>query len=112
MVGVGSYDRFPPEIERLPKLGGLLDPDTEQLLALRPDLVIVYDTQADLRHELQLGGLLDHKVHLGLFLDDDEHAVPELLPHQRQADELAILVAVADDGAALRRQRQHCQQHA
>ena len=31
----------------------------------------------------------------------------ELLPHQRQADEFAILVAVADDGATLRRQRQH-----
>ncbi|MNF40997.1 hypothetical protein D3C84_220140 [compost metagenome] len=34
----------------------------------------------------------------------------ELLAHQRQADELAVLVTVADDGAALRRQRQHGQQ--
>ena len=34
----------------------------------------------------------------------------KLLAHQCQTDELAVLVAVADDGAALRRQRQHRQQ--
>ena len=50
---------------------------------------------------------LDHQLHLGFLLDHDEHVVPELLPHQRQLDELAVLVAVADDGAALRGQRQH-----
>lgn len=53
LIGVGSYDRFPPDVESLPKLGGLLDPNTEQLLALRPDLVIVYDTQAELRQRLE-----------------------------------------------------------
>ena len=34
----------------------------------------------------------------------------QLLAHQRQTNELAVLVTVADDGAALRRQRQHGQQ--
>ena len=53
LIGVGSYDRFPPEVERLPRLGGLLDPNIEQLIALRPDLVIVYDTQTDLRQRLE-----------------------------------------------------------
>ncbi|MEQ1912035.1 MAG: helical backbone metal receptor, partial [Vicinamibacterales bacterium] len=53
LIGVGSYDRFPPEVEKLPRLGGLLDPNIEQLIALRPDLVIVYDTQADLRQRLE-----------------------------------------------------------
>ncbi len=63
--------------------------------------------QAHLRHQLELGGLLDHQADLGHLLDDDEDVVPELLAHQRQADELAVLVAVADDGAALGCQRQH-----
>ena len=45
LIGVGSYDRFPPEVSKLPRLGGLLDPNIEQLIALRPDLVIVYDTR-------------------------------------------------------------------
>ena len=53
LIGVGSYDRFPPEVEKLPRLGGLLDPNIEQLIALRPDLVIVYDTQKDLRQRLE-----------------------------------------------------------
>ncbi len=53
VVGVGSYDRFPPDVERLPRLGGLLDPNIEQLIALRPDLVIVYETQAELRRQLE-----------------------------------------------------------
>lgn len=52
VVGVGTYDHFPPAVESLPRLGGLLDPNVEQLLALKPDLVIVYDTQAELRQRL------------------------------------------------------------
>ena len=52
LVGVSSYDRFPPGVERLPKLGGLLDPSVERLLALKPDLVVVYDTQNNLRQQL------------------------------------------------------------
>ena len=66
--------------------------------------------QADLRFYLELGGLVDHQGHFRLFLDDDEHVVAKLLAHQRQANELTVLVAVADDGTALRRQRQHSQQ--
>lgn len=52
VVGVGTYDHFPAAVETLPRLGGLLDPNIEQLLALKPDLVIVYDTQTELRQRL------------------------------------------------------------
>ena len=52
LAGVSSYDRFPPEVARLPKVGGLLDPDVERLLSLKPDLVIVYETQTDLQRQL------------------------------------------------------------
>ena len=53
VAGVSNYDRFPPEVERLPKVGGLLDPDVERVLSLKPDLVIVYDTQTDLKRQLE-----------------------------------------------------------
>ena len=53
LAGVSSYDRFPPEVERLPRVGGLLDPDVERVLSLKPDLVIVYDTQTDLKQQLE-----------------------------------------------------------
>jgi iron complex transport system substrate-binding protein len=52
LVAVGTYDRFPPEVERLPRVGALLDPNVERILSLRPDLVILYGTQTDLRQQL------------------------------------------------------------
>lgn len=57
LVGVGSYDRYPPEVSRLPRLGGLLDPNVEQLIAMRPDLVIFYETQTELRRQLERTGI-------------------------------------------------------
>jgi iron complex transport system substrate-binding protein len=57
LVGVSSYDRFPAEVSVIPRVGGLLDPNVEQVLALRPDLVVVYGTQAELRQQLRRAGL-------------------------------------------------------
>jgi iron complex transport system substrate-binding protein len=57
VVGVSSYDRFPPEVTRLPRVGALLDPDTERILALRPDLVVVYASQQDQVSRLHQAGI-------------------------------------------------------
>lgn len=57
VVGVSSFAHDPPEVERLAKVGGLLDPDTERILALRPDLVIVYGGQRELEERLARGGI-------------------------------------------------------
>jgi len=48
VVGVSTYDDFPPETSALPRVGALLDPDTERIFSLRPDLVIVYGSQTGL----------------------------------------------------------------
>jgi iron complex transport system substrate-binding protein len=53
IVGVGAYDRFPAEVDRFPRVGGLLDPNVERILAMMPDLVIVYDTQTNLIEQLE-----------------------------------------------------------
>jgi iron complex transport system substrate-binding protein len=52
VVGVGSFDHYPPAVEKLPRVGALLDPDLERILALRPDLVVVYHNQVDLKQQL------------------------------------------------------------
>ncbi|HEX2340910.1 MAG TPA: helical backbone metal receptor [Vicinamibacterales bacterium] len=57
LVGVGSFDTYPSEVASLPRVGGLLDPDVERILALKPDLVIVYGTQNDLRLQLERAGI-------------------------------------------------------
>ena len=53
VVGVGNFDRYPPEALTRTKVGGLIDPDTERIISLKPDLVILYGTQTDLRTQLE-----------------------------------------------------------
>ena len=57
VVGVSSFDHFPPEVERLPRVGALLDPDVERILSLRPDLVVVYRSQTDVLAQLGRAGI-------------------------------------------------------
>jgi iron complex transport system substrate-binding protein len=57
IVGVGTFDRFPPEVSRFPRVGGLLDPNVERILSLKPDLVIVFETQIDLISQLSRAGV-------------------------------------------------------
>ena len=52
VVAVGSYDHFPADVERLPRVGALLDPNVERILTLKPDLVVLYGTQTNLKTEL------------------------------------------------------------
>jgi iron complex transport system substrate-binding protein len=67
VAGVSSYDRFPPEAARLPKVGGLIDPNVERLISLKPDLVIVYETQTDLKAQLERARVpIFNYVHRGL----------------------------------------------
>jgi len=53
VVAVSSFDRYPPEVTKLQRVGALLDPDVERILSLRPDLVAVYASQSDLRTQLE-----------------------------------------------------------
>jgi iron complex transport system substrate-binding protein len=53
VVGVSSFDHYPPEVEKIQRIGALLDPDLERILALRPDLAIVYGSQTDLKAQLE-----------------------------------------------------------
>lgn len=53
VVGVSSFDRFPPEVATIQKVGALLDPDLERILSLEPNLVVLYHTQEDLRKQLE-----------------------------------------------------------
>jgi iron complex transport system substrate-binding protein len=52
VVAVSSYDEFPPEVKSLPRVGALLDPDMERILALRPDLVVSYGSQTEIQTQL------------------------------------------------------------
>jgi iron complex transport system substrate-binding protein len=53
IVGVSSFDHYPPEVERITKVGALLDPDLERIISLEPDLVVLFESQTDLRAQLE-----------------------------------------------------------
>jgi cobalamin transport system substrate-binding protein len=91
VVAVGSFDTFPPEVNKLPKVGALLDPDVERILSLRPDLVVVYASQAELKQQLQRAGIAiyDYK-HAGLAdVTSTIRALGEATGHAARATELA-----------------------
>ena len=48
VVAVSTYCEYPPEVAKLPRVGGWTDTNLEQVLVLDPDLVILSDAQAPL----------------------------------------------------------------
>ncbi len=57
VVAVSSFDHYPPAVEKLPRVGALLDPDMERIIGLRPDLVIVFEGQMELREKFTQAGI-------------------------------------------------------
>ena len=67
MVGVSSYDTYPPDVKQLPNVGALLDPNVERILSLKPDLVILYGSQEDLKQQMAKAGIAVYSYrHSGL----------------------------------------------
>jgi iron complex transport system substrate-binding protein len=48
VVAVTDYDEFPPEVAKLPKVGGWSNTNLEQIATLRPDLVVMTESQSPL----------------------------------------------------------------
>ena len=40
VVAVSDYDEFPPEVRSKPRVGGLLNPNIESIVDLKPDFVV------------------------------------------------------------------------
>jgi ABC-type Fe3+-hydroxamate transport system substrate-binding protein len=57
VVAVSSYDTYPPEVKTLPNVGALIDPNVERILSLKPDLVVIYGSQDDLKRQLAKAGI-------------------------------------------------------
>ena len=71
LIAVSSFDKYPPEALRLPKVGALLDPDTERILSMRPDLVLAYGTQTELKRSLDRAGIP--------FYSYEHRAMPDIM---------------------------------
>ena len=91
IVGVSSYDRFPPEASRLPRVGALLDPNVERILSLKPDLVVIYNTQVELKQRLERAGIAAYSYeHRGLAdITSTIRAIGTRIGSSARADRLA-----------------------
>ena len=95
VVAVSSYDREPPEVSRLPRVGALIDPDVERILSLRPDLVVAYGSQTDLREQMRRAGIRTWAyVHAGLA--DVTRTIRELGTVADRADQAETLATSID----------------
>ena len=67
VIAIGTYDSYPPEAQKLPKVGALIDPNVEQILQMRPDLVVLYGTQTELKRRLERANIQYYSyAHKGL----------------------------------------------
>ena len=58
VVAVSDYCSYPPEADRLPRVGGWNNPNMEQIASLRPDLVVFSDAQAQfVRDKVEAAGI-------------------------------------------------------
>ena len=91
VVAVSTYDREPPEVRTLPRVGALLDPDVERILSIRPDLVITYGSQTDLQQQLRRASIpiFDYR-HAGLAdITSTMRRLGTVTGHAREAEEQA-----------------------
>lgn len=57
VVGIDAFSRHPPEATRLPRVGGLVDPSFEGVLALSPDLVLLSSSSGRFDQRLRSAGV-------------------------------------------------------
>jgi iron complex transport system substrate-binding protein len=104
VIAVSTYDVEPPEVRALPTVGALVDPDTERILALRPDLVITYGSQVDLQTQLKRVSVpfFDYR-HGGLdHIMVTMRALGQRTGHAEQAEKVARAMEAAIDSVRKR----------
>jgi iron complex transport system substrate-binding protein len=104
VVAVSNYDVEPLEVRSLPTVGALIDPDTEKIISLRPDLVITYGSQTDLQEQLKRSSIpfFDYR-HAGLdHIMVTMRALGARTGHVDQADKVARGLQAAIDAVKAR----------
>ena len=104
IVGVSSYDTFPPEAQSRPRVGALLDPDVERILSLKPDLVLVYSSQTDLEGQFTRAGIRVYTYrHAGIAnVLETIRELGALSGHKDDSDRLTVQLQSQLDGIRAR----------
>lgn len=100
VVGVSAFDTWPPEVANVARVGGLIDPNTERILALKPDLAFLYGSQEELIQQLSRAGIAVEIYRHGGLADvvSSVRAIGARVGRQEQAERVAteIETGIAD----------------
>ena len=119
IVGVSNYCHYPPEIEGLPRVGSLYDYDTERIIDLNPDYVVLLAENETLAKSLSelgipylcvdhssLEGVLDSFVILGKKASEFEQSEGILERAQTQRNHMVEeLESIRKETANLKKRR-------
>jgi len=97
LVGVDRYSNWPASVQKLPQLGGGLDPNIEAVVAARPDVVLIGTSS---RAAVRLRALGLKVVALEPRTRADQRRVTRLLGRLLRVDGADALVQRIDDGVA------------
>jgi iron complex transport system substrate-binding protein len=91
VIAVSSYVEEPPAVRKLPRVGALLDPDVERIIAMRADLVLLYGSQTDLMTQLTRAAIPYYEYrHGGLAtISSTIRALGQRTGHSAAAERLA-----------------------
>lgn len=88
LVGVDEFSKYPPEVQKLPKIGSFLQPNIELIVKLEPTLVIVDDIHSPVAGALHDQGLatVECAMHALPNVKDALRTVGAKLGRTKQAD--------------------------
>lgn len=90
LVAVTDYCDYPPQAQTLPTVGGYIDPSLEAIVANEPDLVILLQSQQQLRQQLNNLGIATHSIDNSTLLGIEAAiiSIAQLTGQQQQANNL------------------------
>lgn len=90
LVGVSDFCRLPDSLRTLPRVGGLIDPNLERILGLKPDLVIMRGKMVEVEKLCEANGIRMYHDPTERFDDvfSTIDALGEMLECRREAEAL------------------------
>ena len=69
LVGVSDYCIVPPNAKKIPRIGGIINPNYELVAALAPDIILMQDSDSNLVEKYKKLGYNTHTVRTGSIKD-------------------------------------------
>lgn len=91
VVGTSDFCNYPPEARSKPRVGGLLNPSIEKIIAARPTDVIVLNSQGDIAAKVERLGVRVHTVRSDSLAEvyDSLHTIGSVTGRTAQASAMA-----------------------